>query len=123
MHAAFVGVFLLFAAPLIRLVPLAALTGVLGRGVMEHDREGADRARSPLALGDRGGIDLRAVAIDLTSGILAGCLASILFNVWTDLRWRRASDLTQIDEGRWPGLKAPREWIWRCVLAGSGPRK
>jgi sulfate permease, SulP family len=81
MHSVFLFVFLVFAAPLTRFVPLAALAGVLvvvswnmveKQAVVELLRHW----RSGLVVATTFGL---TVAVDLTSGILAGCVASILF--------------------------------------------
>lgn len=81
MHAAFLCIFLLFAAPLTRFVPLAALAGVLvvvSWNMVEKDALVAilRHWQSALVLAVTFGL---TVAFNLTAGILAGCLVSVLF--------------------------------------------
>ena len=77
-----------------------------GRGVLEHDREGTtDRARSPLAFGDRAGIDLRPDCRDRPDlrhhrRVCCGDPVQSLGQVCGG----EASDLTQINERRRPRL-------------------
>lgn len=80
MHSGFLCIFLLFGAQLIGFIPLAALAGVLVVVSWNMIEKGLLIAlmrnwRSALVLGVTFGL---TVAIDLTAGILAGCLASIV---------------------------------------------
>lgn len=80
MHSGFLCMFLLFAAPLTRFVPLAALGGVLVVVSWNMIEKGLLVAllrnwRSALVLGVTFGLTM---VINLTIGILAGCFASIV---------------------------------------------
>jgi SulP family sulfate permease len=85
MHSRFVCVFLLFGAQLIGFIPLAALACVLVVVSWNMIEKGLLVAllrnwRSALVLMITFGL---TVAINLTTGILAGCLASIV------LQWKK----------------------------------
>jgi SulP family sulfate permease len=80
MHSVFLCVFLLFAAPLTRFVPLAALAGVLIVVSWNMIEKGLlvgllRNWRSALVLGVTFGLTM---VVNLTIGILAGCLVSIV---------------------------------------------
>jgi SulP family sulfate permease len=99
MHSLFLCVFLLFGAQLIGFIPLATLAGVLVVVSWNMIEKGLLVAllrnwRSALILTITFGL---TVAINLTTGILAGCLASIV------LQWKKprsASDAAEIDAGQ-----------------------
>ena len=80
MHSGFLCIFLLFAARLIGFIPLASLAGVLvvvSWNMIEKELLVAllRNWRSALVLGVTFGL---TVMINLTAGILAGCLASVV---------------------------------------------
>ena len=99
MHSLFLCVFLLFGAQLIGFIPLATLAGVLVVVSWNMIEKGLlvgllRNWRSALILMITFGL---TVAINLTTGILAGCLASIV------LQWKKpgsASDAAEIDAGQ-----------------------
>ena len=91
LHAAFLLVFMLVAAPLASYVPLTALAGVLV-AVCWNMAEKAEFAR--LLRDWRSGAVLLAtfgltLARDLTTGIVAGCALAAIF--WAAQRWRAGS--------------------------------
>lgn len=99
MHSGFLCILLLFAAPLIRFVPLAALAGVLVVVSWNMVEKGLLVAllrnwRPALVLGITFGLTM---AINLTAGIFAGCLASIVLQ---SEKRASASDVAKIDAGR-----------------------
>ena len=82
LHAAFLLVFMLVAAPLASYVPLAALAGHAGGGGLEHGREATEFAS--LLTNWRAAAVLLAtfgltILHDLMAGILAGCGLAVLF--------------------------------------------
>jgi sulfate permease, SulP family len=94
MHSAFLCLFLLFAAPLTRFIPLAALAGVLvvvSWNMIEKESLVAlfRNWRSAFVVGVTFGL---TIAIDLTAGVFAGCLVSILFGLERKMSARNAKD-------------------------------
>ena len=92
LHAAFLCMFLVFASSLTRFVPLAALAGVLvvvsWNMVEKHTLAATLRGgRSALVWAVTFGL---TVAFDLTTGIVAGCIASALFGLGRRYLQRRA---------------------------------
>ena len=92
MHSGFLCIFLLFAARLIGFIPLAALAGVLVVVSWNMIEKGLVLAllrnwRSALVLAVTFGLTL---AINLTAGILAGCLASIV------LQWKKPASASDV---------------------------
>ena len=92
MHSGFLCIFLLFAARLIGFIPLAALAGVLVVVSWNMVEKGLVLAllrnwRSALVLAVTFGLTL---AINLTAGILAGCLVSIV------LQWKKPASASDV---------------------------
>jgi SulP family sulfate permease len=99
MHSGFLCVFLLFGAQLIGFIPLAALAGVLVVVSWNMIEKGLIVAllrnwRSALVLGITFGL---TVMINLTAGILVGCLASIVLDLERRLF---AGSAAKIDAGQ-----------------------
>jgi len=92
LHAAFLLVFLIVAAPLAAFVPLAALAGVL-LVVCWNMAEKAEFVRL-LRHWSTASVGIATVAVtllhDLTAGIVAGCLVSLALGIWRQIGRRTA---------------------------------